>query len=351
VVVLSLVAVLLLVAALASPVSAAAGDMVSTKSLLAGLTVSGEHSAGYERGLFPLWDAAGPPGCDTRDEVLITEATRAPTVGTGCKLTGGKWLSRYDDVTVTDPSQLDIDHLVPLAEAWQSGAYAWTTATRERYANDLGYPADLVAVTAHANRSKGDDEPSAYLPPEKSFDCRYEAWWVAVKWRWHLSVDSAEKSWLSRHLARCGWPKVVRPGRPHIDGSPATGGGHAPSTHGVTISRIQFDSPGSDTGSNHSRNAEWIRLANPGHVVRYLHDWTVHDASSHVYTLPAVKLASGHTVTIHSGSGKDSSTDLYWAAADYIWNNTGDSATLRNAAGGKVDQCSYTAADDPTAHC
>lgn len=329
---------------------AAARALVSTKSLLAGLTVAGEHTAGYSRSLFPLWDQVGSHGCNTRDEVLIDEATRAPHVGTDCTLTGGRWVSPYDDVTVTDPSDLDIDHLVPLAEAWQSGAYAWTTATRERYANDLGYPADLVAVTAHANRSKGDDEPSAYLPPVKSFDCTYEAWWVAVKWRWQLSVDSAEKSWLHSHLAKCGWPKVVRPGRPHVDGAPS-GSGHPPSTRGVRIARIRFDPPGSDTNSNHSRDEEWLRLLNPGRAPRYLRGWTVHDASSHVYRLPAVKLAGGHTVTIHTGDGRDTSTDLYWGASDYIWNNGGDTATLRNAAGDKIDSCSYTAADDPSVAC
>jgi hypothetical protein len=337
--------------ALAGPSFARRAETMSTKSLLAALTVANEHSAGYSRSLFPLWDDADHDGCDTRAEVLLAEATRPPTKGAGCKLSGGQWVSPYDDVTVTDASELDIDHLVPLAEAWQSGAYAWSTATRERYANDLGYSADLVAITAHANRSKGDDEPSEYLPPVTSFDCRYEAWWVAVKWRWHLSVDSAEKSWLSSHLAGCGWPRVARPGRPHVDGAPPTGHGHAPSTHGVAINRIRFDSPGTDTGTNHSRNGEWIRLVNPGHVVRYLRGWTVRDASTHVYQLPAVKLAGGHAVTIHTGAGQDTSTDLYWGAADYIWNNSGDTATLRNAARAKVDQCSYTAADDPTAHC
>jgi hypothetical protein len=323
---------------------------VSTKSLLAGLTVAPEHTAGYQRSLFPLWIDADGDGCDTRAEVLLEEATRAPSKSRDCKLTGGTWVSPYDGKTVHDASDLDIDHVVPLAEAWQSGAYAWTTATRERYANDLNYFADLVAVTAHENRSKGDKEPSGYLPPKASFQCTYEAWWVAVKWRWHLSVDSAEKSWLSTHLAGCGWPKVLRPGRPHVDGAPS-GSSHAPSKSGVRISRIRFDSPGTDTGSNASRNAEWIRLRNPGHVTRYLTGWTMHDASSHVYRLRGVKLAAGDSVTVHTGAGRDTRANVYWGASDYIWNNSGDTATLRNAAGDRVDRCAYTAAADPAASC
>ncbi len=330
---------------------AQARQQVSSQSLLAGLTVTAEHAVGYSRNLFPLWDDADHDGCNTRYEVLIEESTRAPTVGAGCHLAGGRWVSPYDGMAFTDPGGLDIDHLVPLAEAWRSGAWAWNTATRERYANDLNYRADLIAVTAHENRSKGDKEPSGYVPPKSSFDCTYEAWWVAVKWRWHLSVDSAEKSWLHSHLAACGWPRVTRPGRPGIDGAPS-GVNHPPSRSGVRIDRIRFDPPGSDTGSNRSRDAEWIRLGNPGHLTRYLSGWTVHDASSHVYRVRGVKLAAGKTLTIHSGAGSDTRADLYWNASDYIWNNnTGDTATLRNADGDRVDRCAYTTASAPSAAC
>src|SRR6266496_5841512 len=96
---------------------------VSTKTLLGQLAVASEHTSGYDRSMFPLWTDADHDGCDTRDEVLITEATVKPTVGASCALTGGKWFSKYDAVTTTDPSTFDIDHLVPLAEAWQSGAW------------------------------------------------------------------------------------------------------------------------------------------------------------------------------------------------------------------------------------
>jgi hypothetical protein len=194
----------------------AGASTISTQTLLAQLVVAREHSAGYDRTLFPLWIDADHDGCDTRDEVLIAEATRTPTVGAGCSLTGGRWYSRYDGVTTTDPSTFDIDHLVPLAEAWQSGAWRWNTDTRERYANDLGYGADLIAVTAHSNRSKGDREPQDWLPDRTSFQCRYMAWWVAVKWRWHLRVNHAEKAFLVSRLSACGWPSVRTPRRASV---------------------------------------------------------------------------------------------------------------------------------------
>jgi hypothetical protein len=199
-----------------SAASAATIPTVSTRALLRQLIVAPEHSSGYDRSLFPLWIDADHDGCDTRDEVLIIEATRGPTVGAGCSLSGGRWYSKYDGVTTTDPSTFDIDHLVPLAEAWQSGAWRWTTTTRERYANDLGYPADLVAVTAHSNRSKGDREPQDWMPDRTAFRCRYLAWWVAVKWRWRLKVNGEEKTYLRTQLAACGWPSVRTPARARI---------------------------------------------------------------------------------------------------------------------------------------
>lgn len=202
-------------AGIASPANAAV-VRVSSRTLLSQLTVAGEHNTGYTRSRFQTWIDADHDGCNTRYEVLITEAVRKPHVGASCRLTGGKWFSKYDGVTTTDPSTFDIDHLVPLAEAWASGAYRWNADTRKRYANDLGYAPDLIAVSAHSNRSKGEKEPQAYLPPRKSYDCTYMANWVAVKWRWHLKVNSAEKVFLTSHLSTCGWPSVVKPGRPRI---------------------------------------------------------------------------------------------------------------------------------------
>jgi hypothetical protein len=196
--------------------AAAATVSVSTRSLLSQLSVAGEHNTGYARSKFAGWIDADHDGCDTRKEVLVAEATTRPHVGAGCTLSGGRWFSRYDGVHTTDPSAFDIDHLVPLAEVWASGAYRWNADTRKRYANDLGYGATLIAVTAHSNRSKGEQEPQSWLPPRRSYDCTYLAHWVAVKWRWHLAVNSTEKSFLTSHLRGCGWPLIAKPSRPSI---------------------------------------------------------------------------------------------------------------------------------------
>jgi hypothetical protein len=219
----------------AGPASAATST-ISTKSMLSQLVTASEHTAGYDRAKFTLWTDADHDGCDTRDEVLIQEATTRPHVGAGCALTGGRWRSRYDGVTSTDPSGFDIDHLVPLNEAWQSGAWNWSSATRKAYANDLGYRADLIAVTAHENRSKGDQEPQDWMPERTAYACTYVKQWVAVKWRWHLKVNAAERTFLTSKLATCGWPLDPRPTRPSI-------------TTGGTVTTTPTPTPTQTTGS------------------------------------------------------------------------------------------------------
>jgi len=156
------------------------------------LSTASEVRTGYSRDLFPHWIDADGDGCSTRNEVLIAEADDPVSVGAGCSLSGGRWFSYYDRVSWTNTSDVDIDHMVPLAEAWDSGARTWSTATRQAFANDLGDYRTLVGVTDNVNQSKGDKDVAEWLP---QYDrCRYLREYVAVKLRWRLSVDSAEKS-------------------------------------------------------------------------------------------------------------------------------------------------------------
>ena len=165
------------------------------------IPVAGEVRTGYSRDLFRLWVDADGDGCDTREEVLIAEAEEAPSQGSGCALSGGRWYSYYDGVSQTSASALDIDHVVPLAEAWDSGARSWSSSRRESYANDLGDSHTLVGVTASLNRSKGDQDVAEWLPPIN--DCRYIKDWVTAKIRWGLDQDSAEKAALQDIAAGC----------------------------------------------------------------------------------------------------------------------------------------------------
>jgi hypothetical protein len=200
---LALLAAVLGMAVLMAPSAQAATVTTTLRAGAAGLPVATEVRTGYARDKFHLWIDADGDGCNTRNEVLIAEATSGPTIGASCTLTGGRWLSYYDGATWTLPSDVDIDHLVPLAEAWDSGARNWTAAQREAYANDLGDARDLVAVTDNVNQSKGDQDPAEWMPSLASATCRYVAEWVAVKIRWRLTVDSAEKSALTSFAAGC----------------------------------------------------------------------------------------------------------------------------------------------------
>lgn len=112
-------------------------------------------------------------------------------------------------------------------------------------------------------------------------------------------------------------------------------------TPSVTFNRIYVNSPGTDNRSNASLNAEWARLRNNTSKSIQLKGWTVRDKSGHVYTFGSFTLGSGKTVYLHTGKGTNNSTNRYWGSGNYIWNNDGDTATLKNASRSTVDTCSW----------
>ncbi|MGQ7754824.1 HNH endonuclease family protein (plasmid) [Streptomyces sp. WC2508] len=187
----------------AAPGAPAGGSDLSLAEAIAKIPAGTEDRTGYERDSFRLWVDADKDGCDTRKEVLISEAVKAPEQGARCALSGGEWLSYYDEVTVTAATKLDIDHVVPLAEAWDSGASKWDADRREQYANDLTAARSLVAVTAKTNRSKADRDPSEWLPPAASAQCTYGADWVGTKLRWKLTADDKERAALEKLAKNC----------------------------------------------------------------------------------------------------------------------------------------------------
>ena len=199
---LVLLAVAVLAASNGPPATASTIVHGTGLQLLARLATAPEHPRGYVRALFVHWIDVDRDGCDTRDEVLIAESRTTPRVRAGCWV-AGSWRSVYDGVTTTRASSFDIDHVVPLKEAWDSGAWAWTSARRQGYANDLGNSRSLRAVSAASNRSKSDSDPAQWLPPLRSFRCTYATDWVAIKVRWRLSVDALERAALRRILAAC----------------------------------------------------------------------------------------------------------------------------------------------------
>ena len=167
-----------------------------------GLVTAADKTTGYNRALFKHWIDADKDGCNTRAEVLIEEAITKPKIGAKCVLTGGKWLSAYDGKSVSKSSDLDVDHMVPLAEAWRSGAWKWSSFQRQAYANDLDDARALIAVTLTTNRSKGDKDPALWMPAKEQ--CTYVENWIAIKVKYSLTVDAKEATKLNTLISTCG---------------------------------------------------------------------------------------------------------------------------------------------------
>lgn len=177
--------------------AAATGDSLAMLNRLA--VANPGAMRGYSRAKFPHWRSTGD-NCDVRDTVLKRDGTRIRT--RGCNVVDGSWTSVYDGDRFTDPAKVDIDHMVPLANAWRSGAATWTDDKRSEFANDLTRP-QLIAVSATSNRAKGDQDPSTWKPQRSEIWCQYAQDWIAVKSHWKLSVTAAEKKHLTDMLEKC----------------------------------------------------------------------------------------------------------------------------------------------------
>jgi hypothetical protein len=195
---------------------ASATTTMTARSILFKLAVKAESgNSTYSRTYFRHWIDANGDCQNTRAEVLIAESKVTPTyTSSHCTVAKGKWFSYYDGATWTNPADVDIDHLVALAEAWGSGARLWSVTNRTRYANDLGFSASLVAITDNVNQSKSAKDPAEWLPPRTAARCTYAIQWVQVKYRWRLSIDAAERTRLSSLLSgSCGSRITTVPAR------------------------------------------------------------------------------------------------------------------------------------------
>jgi len=152
-----------------------------------------EMHHGYDRKeLFGTWTDVDHDCRNSRAETL--EHSSLAPVDDACTIHEGEWFDPYTGDTLTRASDLDIDHIVPLKEAWLSGAFAWTREERVAYAND---PEVLLAVGKHANRQKSDQDPAHWMPDNEAFRAEYAQRWSRIKLRFHLTADSLERAALS----------------------------------------------------------------------------------------------------------------------------------------------------------
>ena len=156
----------------------------------------------YRREDWPHWEDPDGNGCDARQDTLIRWSTTTPTLDPSrrCKVVAGTWTSPYDGVVATSPSEIEIDHVVPLAEAFRSGGWQWDAGRRRQFAND---PAELVAASPPSNRAKSDNRPDEWRPPRPESWCAYADRWVTVKVSYGLTVTSSERDALGQMLDTC----------------------------------------------------------------------------------------------------------------------------------------------------
>jgi len=189
------------------PVAARATDRIDyekTQRLLDAIRVEDEKRGGYVREDWPHWLALDGGCLNARERVLIRDSQRpAKLARKGCSVASGDWLDPYTGERFTDPTLVDIDHRVPLEEAYGSGGHAWTRERRAAYANDLSDPLTLLAASREANRAKGAKGPEEWLPPKRDGICLYVADWIAVKARWELSMDERERVTVGNILVDC----------------------------------------------------------------------------------------------------------------------------------------------------
>ena len=288
-------------------------------ALLNELDVQPESDADYDRDDWPHWSDLDGDGCNTRCEVLAAE-----------QLPDGSWYSVFDGRSTTVAREFDIDHLVPLAEAHESGGWEWDRSTRQRFANDETYAHSLIAVSASSNRSKGKRDPGEWLPPDADSHCFYADAWVRVKHRWSLSVDVNELIALGRILTDC--PETgPAPAAPVQTSTGAQQPASAPEAN-VVDDAIALAIASCDAG------AELVEITGPAGFE--LAGWTISDEGRrNVHTFAAgTEIPGSGSLAVASGRA---SGDLKPWGGRNVWNNDGDTATLQGPGGTEVNlRCS-----------
>lgn len=275
----------------------------------------------YDRDSWSIWSDFDGDCMSTRHEILAS-ASQVPVTVDGCRVTTGLWIDPYDLGTYAHADQIQVDHLVPVAEAHRAGGWAWDADTRARFANDEH--TELVPAGAGTNQDKSDKRPEQWMPPADAAHCWYAASWVTVKVRYSLTVAPAELNTLERVLASCpdapfgdltrqpvGFAETgPAPTPPPVSGTPS----------GLTVVRCD-------------RYAERVTIVNGGLASVSLTGWVLHDDGvRHSVELGALagELAAGAQLVVLTGEPPmitGDADEVVWKDRN-VWNNDGDVAHL-----------------------
>ena len=204
------IVVITLLLTLLSPSNTQAAP-IDALAALNNLEVKGRAAkTGYARSQFPHWSDPDRNGCDARNDTLKRDLTNITyKAGTrDCKVIAGQLLDPFSGKVITFSATkvvIDIDHVVALSNAWQTGAAYFDKNKRSQIAND---PLNLLAVDSKLNRQKGDGDAATWLPPSKAFRCEYVARQVAVKAKYGLWVTKPEKVAIDKILSTCVGQKL-----------------------------------------------------------------------------------------------------------------------------------------------
>ena len=176
-------------------------EISSLERKLKAIPEKSASTVSYSREDWQHWSTLGNQKCDARQQTLLNQGKNVKTEPSDpCDVISGEWIDPYGKEKITNPSYVDIDHVIPLSWAAQNGGQAWPSDKKEAFANDLS---QLIASSRAENRGKGDKGPSEYMPPETSYHCEYAEIWVLTATKYGLSMPAADKAVLSKALATC----------------------------------------------------------------------------------------------------------------------------------------------------
>ena len=239
-----------------------------------------------------------------------------------CQVATGEWLDPFTGETITDATKLDVDHMVPLKNAHDSGGWAWDKDRKKAYANYMMYEDHLIAVTASANRKKGAKGPEDWKPSNEAYWCDYAKDWIEIKSHWKLTATNSEWTALQEMTETCDQAIAITPVSQEVTKPIATMASASPTSGGS--SEVQIDS------IDCKGKPEIIVLLNNGNSQQDMTQWIVADeGTKHTFNFPnGFILEAGKSVEIVSGElGHNTQSILYWKKQT-VWNNDGDIATV-----------------------
>ena len=286
----------------------------------------------YDRGDWKHWVDEDGDCQNARHEVLVHESLVDVKFKktNNCQVATGEWLDPFTGETITDATKLDVDHMVPLKNAHDSGGWAWDKDRKKAYANYMMYEDHLIAGTASANRKKGAKGPEDWKPSNEAYWCDYAKDWIEIKSQWKLTTTNAEWTALEEMTETCGQAIAITPVSPKVT-KPIPEPTPKPI---ATMPSTPISSGGSPEIQIASMDCkgkpETIVLLNNGNSQQDMTQWTVADeGTKHTFNFPnGFILEAGKSVEIVSGEvGDNTQSTLYWKKQT-VWNNDGDIATV-----------------------